>query len=354
MSAHARAELAGILEAIRTRPKNNLGDIVASQTAVQSRFRPYFSPEHLPYLTQEEVWEFLSAKNNRHWTGLERHRARLTANMPVLRKTFSILLDEGRPISERLRAVRPKNGDNPVPSLGRAILTAVLVLMHSAKYGVLNTTVETAMKELGIWPAFPRGADFAEKYLKVNGVLLGLASDLGIDLWTLDALWWGVLNRSEVPPGVTDTEDEDKQQLATDGPDQSFGMERHLHDFLVDNWEHTELGKEWALLEEDGELVGSEYDTGSVGRIDLLAKHRSAPRWLVIELKRGQSSDQTVGQVLRYCGWVEEHLAEEGEAVEGLVISRSQDTGIRYALKRVAGVRAMTYQVSFTLANSPG
>jgi len=42
---------------------------------------------------------------------------------------------------------------------------------------------------------------------------------------------------------------------------------------------------------------------------------RTVPRWLVVEHKRNQTSDQTVGQLLRYIGWVKRHLAEDGDVV---------------------------------------
>jgi restriction system protein len=124
-----------------------------------------------------------------------------------------------------------------------------------------------------------------------------------------------------------------------------------LQEFLVDTWDQTELGREWALLEEDGEILGSQYDNRKIGRVDLLAKHRDEDRWLVIELKRGRASDVVVGQIMRYCGWVEEHLAAEGEVVEGLIISLDHDENLRYALRRAPGVRAVQYRVSFTLGD---
>lgn len=36
----------------------------------------------------------------------------------------------------------------------------------------------------------------------------------------------------------------------------TFALEQHLEDFLVKNWAHTELGKEYDIFEEDGEQVG--------------------------------------------------------------------------------------------------
>jgi hypothetical protein len=46
---------------------------------------------------------------------------------------------------------------------------------------------------------------------------------------------------------------------------------------------------------------------------------------VVIELKKGRPSDQVVGQVLRYMGWVKKHLCTNGQAVKGLVICRDHD-----------------------------
>ncbi|MBA7482801.1 hypothetical protein ES707_18300 [subsurface metagenome] len=39
-------------------------------------------------------------------------------------------------------------------------------------------------------PELRRGASFGEQYRAINDVLVALADELGIDLWTLDALWW--------------------------------------------------------------------------------------------------------------------------------------------------------------------
>jgi len=93
-----------------------------------------------------------------------------------------------------------------------------------------------------------------------------------------------------------------------------------------------------------------------VGRIDLLAKHKRDGRWLVIELKRGQSTDQTVGQLLRYIGWVKQHLANKDETVTGLIICRETDKALQYALAAVPNVKVELYEVEFRLrpANALG
>lgn len=130
---------------------------------------------------------------------------------------------------------------------------------------------------------------------------------------------------------------------------QRFRLERYLHEFLRDNWDRTSLGAEWALYGDEGaDEPGYEYPC-AVGSIDLLAKHRTEPAWLVVELKRAQGSDQTVGQVLRYMGWVKQHLAQPGERVQGLVIAHESEAKLRYALLAAPGVDLMLYEVQFSL-----
>ena len=132
---------------------------------------------------------------------------------------------------------------------------------------------------------------------------------------------------------------------------QRFGLERHLHQFLRDDWGHLELGKEWALYSEPGDdEAGYEYPC-DVGRIDILAKHRREGRWLVIDLKREQSTDQTIGQLLRYIGWVRRHLASDDELVQGMIICRETDTALQYALHAVQNVEVCLYEVESSLAD---
>ncbi len=131
--------------------------------------------------------------------------------------------------------------------------------------------------------------------------------------------------------------------------DQSFHMEKHLQDFLADNWDKTDLGREWELYREEGQLLGKEYETGEIGRIDLLAQSKKGLGWLVVELKRGQTEDATIGQVLRYMGWVQENLADETVPVKGLIICQEDTPKLRYALKNANNVDLMLYEVNFTL-----
>ena len=85
----------------------------------------------------------------------------------------------------------------------------------------------------------------------------------------------------------------------------------------------------------------------------MLAKHKSEKKWLVIELKRNQTSDSTVGQILRYMSWVRKNLAGEGESVEGLIICHQIDRKLQYAIDGLNDIKCMTYQVNFKLDPTP-
>ena len=81
----------------------------------------------------------------------------------------------------------------------------------------------------------------------------------------------------------------------------------------------------------------------------MLAVSKDKKRLLVIELKRGRTSDVVVGQLLRYMGFVKEELAEDDQAVEGVVIGLEDDQKLRWALAAVPNVRFYRYQITFKL-----
>lgn len=345
ISQTAIQRLGGILATLKD--DGELRGLIAGKDEVLGRFQPVFAPGNIPSLAEEDFKSVLLFENNRHWTGLHRRSPLAHADMDLIRRALAILVDESKPIGERLNLLIPKNSTPMVRNLGRAVITAILHLVYPDKYSVWNGTSEAAMRTLGLWPKFDRGASFGERYVTVNDVLLAVAKELETDLWTVDFLWW----RVRKPAVMIDITMEGTGPIDSESGFQ-FGLEKYLHEFLRDNWGKTPLGSEWALHEEDGDLVGYKYNTGEVGEIDLLAKHKEEPRWLVVELKRDQSSDDTIGQALRYMGWVEDKLATGQDLVEGIIIAHSSDAGLEYALKRVKGVKLMMYSVEFHLRNA--
>lgn len=157
--------------------------IVAKRDEVMHRFGPLFRDPSS--LTQQDYLDFLSFQHNHHWTGLERLGRPAADDMENLRDAIAILVDETAPLQERFDTALAM-----VHGVGAGTLTPMLLLAFPDHYGVWNGTSEPEMREHDVWPSFPRGASYGKKYEIINTVLLDLAEGLGIDLWTLDSLWW--------------------------------------------------------------------------------------------------------------------------------------------------------------------
>ncbi len=126
-----------------------------------------------------------------------------------------------------------------------------------------------------------------------------------------------------------------------------FYMESQLEYFLIENWDRTELGQKYDLIEEEGELRSQQYKT-DIGRIDILAQDKKTKQYVVIELKKNQTSDDTVGQLTRYMGWLEEHKTS-GKPTKGIIIVAQYDKRLYYALKKLKDVEVYLYKVDFKL-----
>lgn len=131
----------------------------------------------------------------------------------------------------------------------------------------------------------------------------------------------------------------------------AFAMEKHLEDFLVQNWVQTELGKDYDVYSEEGERVGQQYLTDT-GPLDILAISKDKKQLLVVELKKGRASDVVVGQILRYMGYVQEELADNGQTVKGVIIALEDDQRIRRALSVTPNVTFYRYEISFKLVRT--
>ena len=125
-----------------------------------------------------------------------------------------------------------------------------------------------------------------------------------------------------------------------------FYMEKELENFILENWDKTEFGKKYDLIIEEGVLKSQQYKT-DIGPIDILAKDKINKNFVVIELKRNQTSDDTVGQLARYMGWIRE--AKGDKNVKGIIIAGTYDKKLDYALKMIPNVDVFLYEVDFHL-----
>ncbi len=80
-----------------------------------------------------------------------------------------------------------------------------------------------------------------------------------------------------------------------------------------------------------------QYDTQEVGIMDFLCTD-SNNDFVVIELKR-RAIDQTLGQILRYMGWVKETLCKANQKVKGIILAEKKDISLYYALKVIPNIQ---------------
>lgn len=171
--------------------------------------------------------------------------------------------------------------------------------------------------------------------LKYSAGAIGTVSELtkySAELQTL-------INRPATAPLLDESSVEDEV---------AFALEAQLQQFLVANWESTDLGKKFDIYQDEGDRVGVEYPTDT-GRIDVLAISKDGSELLVVELKRGRVSDKVVGQIQRYMGFVVEELAGPNQKVRGVIIGFEDDANLRRALVVAPNIEFFRYEVKFKL-----
>jgi hypothetical protein len=176
--------------------------VIDARDEVLPRYQPVFTPDHIASLTAIEFNGFLQFDNNLHWTNLTRKTSHVCDDLPKLKEALSLLLDEGQPLAGRIDRLLLKTKSKFIKGFGKALATAILHIAHSDKYGVWNGTSEKGMKVIGVWPTFQHGCTMGECYQQINDVLNRLKAVLGIDLWTLDALWWRAKSLNLIPEEI--------------------------------------------------------------------------------------------------------------------------------------------------------
>jgi len=132
-------------------------------------------------------------------------------------------------------------------------------------------------------------------------------------------------------------------------------QETQLRDFFVEKGLGETLGQAYSsyeLLTENGETVGVEYDTGEIGRIDLLYKSRTDGSYLVIELKKGsETPDHVVGQLARYMGFVRKRMAQ-GAQVNGVIVCKTPSRELIYSCEEL-GCTLFTFNWRVEISRVP-
>jgi hypothetical protein len=126
-----------------------------------------------------------------------------------------------------------------------------------------------------------------------------------------------------------------------------FALESHLEEFIAENWAQIDFGSKLHLYSVDDQS-GRQFPAGQWS-IDFLCLDQDRNDLVVVELKRGKTSDAAVGQVLRYMGWVTENIAAPGQHVRGVIVAKDIDNALSYAVSGLTNVSVLTYKIDFRL-----
>ena len=151
-------------------------------------------------------------------------------------------------------------------------------------------------------------------------------------------------------PVISDTPDTDISESSenTDISDDSENEEAislkqdELENFLVYNL--GQLENSLKLYEKNG-ITGQQYDTKSVGKIDLLAIDKNQD-FVVIKLKAGEADHQACGEIQFCMSWVKENLAVS-KKVRGIIIADDFTRHAVYAAKLVPDLHLKKYEIIF-------
>ena len=143
--------------------------------------------------------------------------------------------------------------------------------------------------------------------------------------------------------GEVEDEEDEPNQKESDSALQAFAFERDLRNYLSKNLAVLEPG---LSLYQEEEFTGIEFPVG--GRfIDILATDRNGD-FVVVELKVSRGHERTIGQLLRYMGWVQKNLAG-AKSVKGIIVAKELTEDLRLAASRIPDVRLFEYELAFKL-----
>ena len=112
---------------------------------------------------------------------------------------------------------------------------------------------------------------------------------------------------------------------------------------MINNWEEIPLSENYDLVPNKSTGKPGQNWAGS-GPLDILAIKKDKSELLVIELKKDQASDEVVGQITRYMGWIKKNIAKENQEVKGLIIALDDDRNMRLSLEIVKDVKFLRYK----------
>jgi len=291
------------------------------------------------------------------------YRDRIIRDKKQFREMIGYLLDEKINLEKRLEEVLEAEGRYHIEGVGRAIATSFLMDFKPDKYCLWNNKTEMGFSALGWGKVYENKDSWGAAYQKVLERLRTIIElkpemslsfdDADLFLHTISAEEEG---RQAVKAVTEGMEIQKKTEAIIEGDwapsveGMEFAMEKYLEEFIETNFKKIDFGAKLEIYQ-DEESTGRQYPT-PIGNIDLLTLDPEKKEFVVMELKKGRSSDVVIGQILGYMGWVEENLTKDhyiGYGVRGIIILKEKDEKLEYALSQMPKVSLFLYTVSFDL-----
>lgn len=234
---------------------------------------------------------------------------------------------------------------------GRMVISKILSIYYPETFIQTFSDQDHFLKEImSSYTADYRGM---ELYLRNNYLLLQIKDELFSDPtfiqyiankdnlnndYFYDFLYF-CFPKDTVHPEVTETEEESIEKYW-------IVFEDYYQKIIHKNFSMLFPGLRYADEEIQNGKNGK-YDTGEVGEMDFLCLDNDN-NYVVLELKK-RGTDQTVGQICRYMGWVSENLAEENQKVSGLIVLEDKDVKLEYALKIVPNIKLRKIEIDLKI-----
>lgn len=119
----------------------------------------------------------------------------------------------------------------------------------------------------------------------------------------------------------------------------SFELESQLEEYIIQNIEKLESGLK---------VSDRQYKIG-VNKLDLLCTDKNR-NYVIIELKNKKTSDQVVGQILRYMGCLKEH--KQIDKVRGIIVAPETDMNLEYAISNLSDVSVKYFKMNIEFIDS--
>jgi len=252
-------------------------------------------------------------------------------------------------LEERFSNVVGSNGKYHTAGVGKALASAFLMDFNPRKYCIWNNKTEMGFSVLG-WPLpYESSDDPGTKYVKMLEKLKELRDNIGkglnFDFDQVDNFLHWIAAEEEGKNIVKNIVGEtalSETGIVLEAPEEKF-----VQKLVERNFESIFAPLNLKLYDGDPDQLGALFNTPA-GIIDFLAVNKSTGDFVVIELKVSRVSDSTIGQILRYMGYVKKNLARD-KNVKGIILAEEIDDKAKYALDMIPEVEFKKYKLNIQL-----